>query len=389
MITLLVPRFVCVAMESYGTNGSRGLGTKSFSKMMLSVLPGRSKKTIPESVSAPKSSKRSSHFHDEHHDHREVYNPNYGSSSTRTSTKPPSHVVNSKNSTPRMASIDSKDYYSSGNHNHKVSASGKNKTGSGSGSNADSSSLPSATSGISNMISSMRLLTPRLLTPRSTGTKTVDPAPSSSSSSNGKPNTSKKGGKLVCDKCDGNHLTDECPHFKKPREAHPDATSRGKGLGSTPSTLPGATLRNVRVIRQPGDGSCLFHSLSYGLKDGSNATSLRADICRYISANPQMKISDTPISDWVKWDSGSGIPDYVRKMSRGAWGGGIEMAVVTKIRNVNVHVYEKTYTGSFKRISAFDLSEHPENRPVVRVLYCGGVHYGQLVMNCVVYIVYR
>merc|ERR1711990_672591 len=26
-----------------------------------------------------------------------------------------------------------------------------------------------------------------------------------------------------CDKCDGNHATDACPHFRKPREKHKDA----------------------------------------------------------------------------------------------------------------------------------------------------------------------
>jgi len=29
------------------------------------------------------------------------------------------------------------------------------------------------------------------------------------------------GGKLCCDKCDGKHETNACPHFKKDRENHP------------------------------------------------------------------------------------------------------------------------------------------------------------------------
>jgi hypothetical protein len=28
---------------------------------------------------------------------------------------------------------------------------------------------------------------------------------------------------------------------------------------------------NARVVRQPGDGSCLFHSLAHGLGDGTSA----------------------------------------------------------------------------------------------------------------------
>ena len=207
---------------------------------------------------------------------------------------------------------------------------------------------------------------------------TVGATGASNNSNTAATSTTAKGA-LVCDKCDGKHATDNCPYFKKPREAHPDATSRGKGLGSIPSTLPGATLRNARVIHQPGDGSCLFHSLSYGLKD-TNASTLRNEICNYIINNPNMLIADSPISDWVKWDSGSTVAEYGRKMSRGAWGGGIEMAVVCKMRNVNVHVYEKQWDGSLKRISAFDTAVSPENRPVIRVLYCGGVHYGKYLM---------
>ena len=51
---------------------------------------------------------------------------------------------------------------------------------------------------------------------------------SSSSSSSAKPVLSRAAsasasGGLVCDKCDGKHDTDACPHFKKQRDDHPDA----------------------------------------------------------------------------------------------------------------------------------------------------------------------
>jgi len=181
----------------------------------------------------------------------------------------------------------------------------------------------------------------------------------------------------VCDKCDGKHATESCPYYKKPRESHPDAQKGSKRLGGV-STLPGATIRNGRVVRQPGDGSCLFHSLSYGLKDGSSAGTLRRQICAFIVDNPKLKIADTPLSDWVKWDSRSSVSQYARKMSGGAWGGGIEMATVSKMKGVNVHVYEQC-GGVFKRISAFDHEDNAEGRPIIRVLYGGGVHYDALV----------
>eukprot|EP00971_Amphidinium_carterae_P270677 5371414-Amphidinium_carterae.1 len=41
-------------------------------------------------------------------------------------------------------------------------------------------------------------------------------------------------------------------------------------------------------VHYEGDGSCLFHSLSYGLGDGSDAGRLREEICSYIQANPRI-----------------------------------------------------------------------------------------------------
>lgn len=187
---------------------------------------------------------------------------------------------------------------------------------------------------------------------------------------------SNSGETFVCDKCDGKHETSKCPHFKKDRGSHPDAQKNFyKKLGGT-STLPGAVIRNGRVARQPGDGSCLFHSMSFGLKDGSSASSLRREICAFLSKNPSLKIADTPLSDWIKWDSGGSVSSYTRRMSGGAWGGGIEMAAVSIMKGVNVHVYERSSQG-FTRISAFDYPDNPQERRTVRVLYCGGVHYGK------------
>ena len=109
---------------------------------------------------------------------------------------------------------------------------------------------------------------------------------------------------LCCDKCDGKHETANCPYYKKQRDNHPDAQRGGKKMGGT-SNLPYATIKNARVVRQPGDGSCLFHSMSYGLRDGSVAASLREEICSFLLKNPNLDISDSPISDWVRWDSGN------------------------------------------------------------------------------------
>ena len=42
---------------------------------------------------------------------------------------------------------------------------------------------------------------------------------------------------------------------------------------------------------------------------------------------------------------GISCAEYARKMSRGCWGGGIEMACMSRMKGCNVHVYEKNRTG--------------------------------------------
>lgn len=181
---------------------------------------------------------------------------------------------------------------------------------------------------------------------------------------------------LCCDKCDGPHETHACPHFKKAREKHPDAwvakgTAANRRASSDQEEVKILSNEQARVVSMPGDGSCLFHSLSYGLSDRPSASSLRRDICAYMVKNPDMTIADTAIKDWIKYDSDDTVQAYADRMRGGVWGGGIEMAVLHRMRNVNVHVYERFREG-YKRISAFDSAEA---RQTVSILYQGRNHY--------------
>ena len=135
------------------------------------------------------------------------------------------------------------------------------------------------------------------------------------------------------------------------------------------------------IKTQPGDGSCLFHSMSYGLNDGTSGHSLRREICKYIESHPDEIIAGNPLKEWIKWDSNCDVRSYSRRMSDGAWGGGIEMAIFTKIKNVNLHVYERNMISCLKRISAFDQHEGAERKKIVRVIYQCGDHYDAVVIS--------
>jgi len=140
-------------------------------------------------------------------------------------------------------------------------------------------------------------------------------------------------------------------------------------------------LKNGRAVPQPGDGSCLFHSLCFGLFGGCSdrlrACKLRKELARFVQRHPHLKISGDTLEEWVRWDANSSVDSYTRRMSVGGWGGGIEMAACCLLKRVNVHVYERRRGGTFERISCFDCPQ-PTDR-TIHVLYQGGVHYDALV----------
>jgi hypothetical protein len=211
---------------------------------------------------------------------------------------------------------------------------------------------------------------------------------------------------LCCDKCDGAHATAACPHFSAERDNHPDARAPAAGLLAALSGPP-CYLLGADVLAQPGDGSCLFHSLAAGLADGSSGASLRAEAAAFVSrAGASTRIASTPLSEWVKWDSGQSAASYAARMAASTqWGGGIELATVALLRRVDVHVFEPTAErGRFKRIGFFPADadavaggsaevadaaepaspaggrEREGGAPAraVHVLYKGGVHYDAL-----------
>jgi hypothetical protein len=181
-----------------------------------------------------------------------------------------------------------------------------------------------------------------------------------------------------------------------PNRPNPPATSSpARSRSPPPSRRRGAmqlggdgnnhVLRTARVVRQPGDGNCLFHSLAYGLDDpATNAHVLRRDLAAFLLENPSLRIAGGSLEDWVRWDTRSSLVAYARRIAISGWGGGIELATCSLLKNVNIHVYQSDArplgrgTGKFKRISCFD---SPNATKTVNVLYQGGTHYDALVLT--------
>lgn len=199
-------------------------------------------------------------------------------------------------------------------------------------------------------------------------------APSSGSAASGAVQGAKKK-EETCDKCDGNHPTDACPHFNKAREKHKDAwVNYGRKHPREMGTSGGSfVLRRGQTVPQPGDGSCLFHSLCYGLNrmggaGRHSAGQLRRELMQFIEANPHLEVAGDTLEEWVRWDSNSSVPSYTRRMACGGWGGGIEMAACALLKKVNVHVYERRFfwwlsSDIVLRLSRADHAEHPRAVP--------------------------
>jgi len=143
-------------------------------------------------------------------------------------------------------------------------------------------------------------------------------------------------------------------------------------------------LHGASVIRRPGDGSCLFHSLCYGLKAlgiHEEARQLRKELADFIRQNPKQEIDDTTLEEWVslgseEWGVECTVEAYTQRMAAGrAWGGGIEIAVCALAKKANIHVYKMT-GGEIRRISCFETPV--TTRRVVHILYQGGNHYDAL-----------
>lgn len=223
-----------------------------------------------------------------------------------------------------------------------------------------------------------------------TASRPIREAPVVPARGSGDPGT---GSSVTCDKCDGAHDTSACPHFRGPRDSHQDAWylfSGAAGSGKAhlkarecvaPRSIP---RESASVVRMPGDGTCLFHSIAYGLgalghqEDGHT---IRQRVCKFIAQKQDFEISGTPLRSWVDWDSQLTVNNYCSRLAGGSfWGGAIEMAACTQIFGVDIGVYEEGYYGGgFNRISDFLCDNRP--RGAVLLVYSGRAHYDALVTN--------
>ena len=152
------------------------------------------------------------------------------------------------------------------------------------------------------------------------------------------------------------------------------------GIGRRSSRL--GVLISRRVVKQPGDGNCLLHSLCHGLRrhgGKENACALRQELAQFIEQHPNLEINGKTLEGWIRpgfssdtferwihmsYSALEGCPphledtsvsSYCRRLAQdGCRGGAIEMAVCAQLKQVNVHVYQHRRRGGYKRKVCFD-----------------------------------
>jgi len=210
-----------------------------------------------------------------------------------------------------------------------------------------------------------------------------------------------------CDRCDGAHHALDCPHFgphkghkawtprSRGREDHQDAWANLDTGQADEASAPAEVVIRGKQVRQPGDGTCLYHSMAFGLRRaglvdaGFTGHDLRREIADWCEANADEVVSDSTFRDYIWWDHHLTVEAYCKKMRDGGsavWGGAIEIAACTRMHEVNVQVYvpesdDRTPTheanglGSFRRIACFG---QDDAKPTLAVTYMLRCHYDAL-----------
>lgn len=127
-----------------------------------------------------------------------------------------------------------------------------------------------------------------------------------------------------------------------------------------------ARLVDATIVKQPKDGTCLFHSIAHGLGDGTSGIALRKQIVNFILTQPSTQIASTTVKDWIKMTAGKSPHAYTKELAcQGAWGGALELAIAARIKCINIDVYERCGT-KYRCVTTF---KEPGARRTVSVLY--------------------
>jgi hypothetical protein len=148
--------------------------------------------------------------------------------------------------------------------------------------------------------------------------------------------------------------------------------------------VPALSIKHTAVRHQPGDGHCLYHSLSFGTT--RNANQLRSQIALFQQQNPEaLRFGTKCTYRQTAFDERSkDLKSYCQEMANSRlllYGGTFEIDAYSKMESVRVIVYKRERQ-IFKPWALYEPAG--EARGVQHLLYssAGDGHYDVLELNC-------
>ena len=153
-------------------------------------------------------------------------------------------------------------------------------------------------------------------------------------------------------------------------------------------------LTGARVVKQLGDNSCLFHSISFllsyhdivpSLHEMSSGFELRSMICSYIRDNPSTYISlaaglISTIADALSMDNFNCLSYSEHLSDRRTWGGSLEIAIVAEMYSIGISVFLPVKKKrSFILLGSYRCMSFCSESSMICLLYSGNCHYDCLV----------
>ena len=136
-----------------------------------------------------------------------------------------------------------------------------------------------------------------------------------------------------------------------------------------------------RLVPQPPDGSCLYHSLAEGARRRGvrdiSAAGLRRSLASWTYENRDVVVNGQTITTWLEWEAGVAPKRYAQLQAKRGWGGALEIMGFAHWQRFDVWVWVPC-SGKrgrlYRRTACF---EAPANECRGRIDVCrsAGVHY--------------
>ena len=154
-----------------------------------------------------------------------------------------------------------------------------------------------------------------------------------------------------------------------------------RGRIENAATSPGLqkrTLLNPAVVKQRGNGDCLFTAISAQIESRPTAKALRMQVARFVRRNPDALLGDTPLRRWIHWEMGIDPHAYANIIAGKHWGGALEIMLLAHTLGRHFVVYQRTSRADADHLTCrhlYSFGVQDPTIPSILLLYGDASHY--------------